>query len=131
MQKLEICEALFRAFATGDEARIRELCHSDVRVQQNNNPPVDLDTIIGFSKAVNAIVTDFRYEEARRSETAEGFLEEHHVRGTLPDGSSLDLNVCVVADLRDGRISDLREYLDMSAATGLVAAMTDRAQSGS
>lgn len=123
MQKLKICEALFKAFAEGDEARVRELCHSDIRVQQNNNPPVDLETILGFSRAVTAVVDGFRYEEAKRSETASGFVEEHHVRGTLPDGSALDLNVCVVADVRDGKIIDLREYLDLSAAEGLIRAM--------
>jgi ketosteroid isomerase-like protein len=123
MDKLALCESLFEAFARGDQVRIRQLCHPDIRVQQNNNPPVDLDTILGFSRAVNAVVSGFRYEEAKRSETTTGFVEEHYVRGTLPDGSALDLAVCVVADVEDGRIVDLREYLDMSAAAGLLAAL--------
>lgn len=54
---------------------------------------------------------------------ATGFVEEHKVRGTLTDGSKLDLAVCVLADVRDGKICDLREYLDTSAASGLLEAL--------
>lgn len=56
--------------------------------------------------------------------TTVGFVEEHSVRGLLPDGSKLDMAVCVVADVRDGRVCDLREYLDVSAASGLIAALS-------
>ncbi len=123
MTSTEICKALFAAFEAGDETRVRELLAPDVRVQQNNNPPMDLDTLLGFARAVLAVVSDFRYEDAVRSATATGFVEEHRVRGVLPDGSPLDLAVCVVADLRDGRVVDLREYLDTGAAAGLIAAL--------
>ena len=51
-------------------------------------------------------------------------VEEHRVCGTLPDGSNLDLAACVVADVRDGRICALREYMDTAAAAGLVAALS-------
>ncbi len=124
MTNLEICEALFEAFPAGDEARIRELCHPDMQAHQNSNPPFDLDTVVNLSRAVNAVVQDFRYDEARRSATADGFVEEHYVRGTLPDGSALDLAVCVVAEVRDGQIRVLREYLDTAAAAGLIAALS-------
>lgn len=123
MNKTETCKALFEAFATGDETRVRALCTPDLRARQNNNPPMDLDTLLGFSQSVLRVVDNFRYEDARRSATATGFVEEHNVRGTLPDGSTLDLAVCVVADVRDGKVCDLREYLDVAAAAGLVTAL--------
>jgi len=100
------------------------LCTSDLQARQNNNPPMDLDTLLDFSRAMLRVVRDFRYEDTRRSNTATGFVEEHRVRGVLPDGSKLDLAVCVVADVRDGKVCDLREYLDVSAASGLIAALS-------
>lgn len=124
MDNTDICKALFEAFATGDEDRVRSLCAPGMQAWQNNNPPMDLDTLLGFSNAVLEVVKDFRYEEARRSETATGFVEEHRVRGTLPDHSKLDLAVCVVADVRDGKIYSLREYLDTAAAAGLIGALS-------
>jgi len=124
MNNTEICKALFEAFTDGDEVRIRSLCAPDLQARQNGNPPMDLEMLLQFSRSVQDVVTDFRYEEAKRSATATGFVEEHSVRGVLPDGSHLDLAVCVVADVRDGRVIDLREYLDGAAAAGLAAALS-------
>ncbi|WP_197042151.1 hypothetical protein [Sandarakinorhabdus oryzae] len=58
-----------------------------------------------------------------RAATATGFVEEHAVRGTLADGARLDLAVWVVADVRNGRVTQAREYLDMAAAAPLIAAL--------
>ena len=124
MENTELCKALFAAFEKGDEERIRDLCTPDMQAQQNNNPPMDIDSLLDFSRAVLRVVKDFRYENPKRSDTATGFVEEHSVRGTLPDGSSLDLAVCVVADVKDGKVCDLREYLDVSAASGLIDALS-------
>ena len=122
MNNTEICKALFAAFTDGDEERVRSLCAPDLQAEQNGRP-MDLETLLQFSRAVQAVVTDFRYEDAKRSATDTGFVEEHSVRGVLPDGSTLDLAVCVVADVRDGKVCNLREYLDGAAAAGLAAAL--------
>ena len=123
MNNTELCEALFDAFSGGDEERIRALYTRDMRARQNNDPPMNLEALLAFSRSVVRLDDNCRYEDAKRSETAEGLVEEHSVRGTLPDGSTLDLAVCVVADGRDGKIVDLRKYLDVSAASGLIAAL--------
>ena len=125
MNNTEICEALFNAFASGDEEAVRALCTPDMQARQNNNPPFDLDSLLAFSLSVGRVVDNFRYENAKRSQTDTGFVEEHSVRGVLPDGSDLDLAVCVVADVRDGKVCELREYLDGSAAPGLTAALAE------
>lgn len=124
MDNTELCKALFGAFENGDEERIRALCASNMQTRQNNNPPMDLDSLLEFSRAVLRAVDDFRYEDAKRSNTATGFVEEHSVRGVLPDGSNLDLAVCVVADVHNGKVCHLREYLDVSAASGLIDALS-------
>ena len=124
MDNTEICEALFDAFEKGDGERVRALCALDMQARQNKNPPMDLDSLLEFSKAVLRVVKDFRYENAKRSNTATGFIEEHSVRGVLPDGSDLDIAVCVVAEVRNGKVCYLREYLDLSAASGLIKALS-------
>ncbi len=123
MDNAEIAKALFAAFAAQDDAAVRALCAPGLRARQNNGVPMNLDTLLGFSKAVHSVVKDFRYEDAVRSATAAGFVEEHVLRGALPDGATIDLALCVVADIRDGTITDLREYFDTAAAAGLVAAL--------
>jgi ketosteroid isomerase-like protein len=120
MNNAEIAKALFAAFENGDADGVRGLCAADLRARQNGGPPMDLEALLAFSASVHRVVDGFHYADAVRSETATGFVEEHQVRGTLPDGSDLDLAVCVVADVRNGKVSDLREYLDTAAVAGLM-----------
>ena len=123
MEHTELARALFAALAEGDANTVRDLCTKDMRASQNHGPPMTVDSLLAFTQAVHRVVDDFRYENARRSATETGFVEEHSVRGTLPDGSELKLAACVVADVVDGRISSLREYVDGAAAAGLLKAL--------
>lgn len=123
MDNAEIAKQLFAALAGQDEAAVRHLCAPDMCVRQNNGRPMSLETLLRFNAAVGRVVTDFRYEDAVRSATATGFVEEHAVRGTLPDGKALELAVCVVDSVKDGRVTDVREYVDSAASAGLAAAL--------
>ena len=120
MDNQQIAADLFSAFETGDMDTVRQLCAPQFRARQNLNNEFDVETLIQFSQAVSAIVKDFRYEDIIRSATDSGFVEEHTVRGTLPNGSQLTLVACVVADIENGKITRLREYVDTAAAAGLI-----------
>ena len=124
MDNVELAEALFAAFTRGDENAVRGLCTPDLQAIQNYGLPMSIDSLLKFSMAVHRIVDNFRYEEVIRTATTDGFVEEHSVRGTLPDGSELKLAACVVAKVKQGKISQLREYLDGSAAVGLIRALS-------
>ncbi len=123
MTNADIARQLFAALAGQDEAAVRAVCSPDLEVRQNNGPPMSLDSLLKFNRMVGKAVTGFRYEDAVRSATDTGFVEEHAVRGTLPDGKPLELAVCVVADVKDGKVTFVREYVDSAASAGLVAAL--------
>ena len=123
MDNQQIAEKLFTAFETGDMDTVRDICAPGFRARQNLKNEFDVETLIQFSKAVSAIVSDFRYEDVNRYATESGFVEEHIVRGTLPNGGQLTLAACVVADVEHGKIVHLREYVDTEAAAGLSAAL--------
>lgn len=129
MDNVRIAQALFAALAGQDEPAVRRLCSPTLRVRQNNGPALDLETLLGFNRAVGRVVQGFRYCDTVCSATPSGFVEEHAVRGSLPDGTCLDLTVCVVADIAGGLVTEVREYFDSAAATGLIAAM-EAARSG-
>ncbi|MSR12726.1 MAG: nuclear transport factor 2 family protein [Gammaproteobacteria bacterium] len=124
MENTELAEQLFRAFESGDADTVRSLCKADMTAIQNLNPPMDLETLLEFSSAVNKVVPDLHYADVKRSATETGFVEEHSVLGTLPNGSELRLAACVVAEISEGKIRSLREYLDTSAAEGLLKALS-------
>ena len=123
MRNIELSEALFDAFSSGDEEAARALVDQELTAVQNYGPPMKLDELLAFSTAVNQVVKGFRYEDAIRTETETGFIEEHRVCGELPDGNQLNLAACVVGTVEDGKIIALREYVDTGAAIGLLKAL--------
>ena len=118
-----IAEALFGAFVIGDDETVRALCAPDVRVVQNHAPPMNLDELLAFSASVRRIVPDYHYAEVVQMATTSGFIEEHSVRGTLPGGEELRLAACVIGEVQDGQIIELREYVDSVAAWRLGKAL--------
>lgn len=123
MSSISVARTFFDAIQAGDLATARGLCADGFKLTQNGGTPMDADALIAFTRAVLAKVPDFRYEECVRTETTTGFVEEHRVRGTMPDGTPLDLAACVIADVVDGRVTSAREYLDGLAAAPLAKAL--------
>lgn len=118
-----IARALFDAFQVGDIETARSLCHEGFEGSQNGGPAMNRDGLLGFVAAVKARVPDFRYEDIVCEATPDGFVEEHTVRGTLPDGGQINLRLCVVASVEDGKVRHVREYLDSAGAVGLAKAL--------
>lgn len=123
MTNTDIAAAFFSALAAEDEQALRAICSYDVKPQQNGGPPLTLDTLLGFAKAVHSVVADFRYAEVVRSETSSGFVQEHVIRGALPNGKEVALAVCVVGDVQNGKITSVREYFDSASAADVLGAM--------
>lgn len=118
-----VARALFNAFENNDQAAASALLADTFWGAQNGGPSMDRAILLGFVASVNAVVPDFRYEDIVCEATAHGFVEEHTVKGTLPDGTSLDLRLCLVATVKDGKVENLREYLDRAGAAGLAKAL--------
>ena len=121
MSRVKLAAALFWAFVEGDDETVQHLCAPDLQAIQNGGAPMNLATLLMFSAAVRSVVKDFRYENPIRSETADGFVEEHDVCGTLPDGTELRFSACVVATVSESKITQLREYFDSAAVASLAA----------
>ncbi|MFT4823479.1 MAG: ketosteroid isomerase-like protein [Halioglobus sp.] len=124
MKNTDLAIALFEAIAKGDAEGIRSCCTADFEGRQNGGVAMNISQLSDFALAVHQIVDGLRYEDIVRSETSTGFVEEHSVRGTLPDGSSMELTVCVVAEVLDFKVRAIREYYDVSPAAGLVNALS-------
>lgn len=123
MTQVEIAAALFAALARNDAPAVRSLCAPDMQVRQNDGPPMSLGALLRFNDKVQNVAQGFGYHEAIRSATETGFVEEHAVRGVLPGGKAFSFTVCVVAEVADGKVTAVREYVDTAAAADLIAAL--------
>lgn len=109
-----LANRFFAAIEAGDEATIVSMYHPDVRVWHVRD---EADTDIEQSRELIRLffkrVPDRRLELIRRHTFEGGFVQEHVVHGTLPDGSTLRLPVCFLCHVgADGRIRRIAEYFD-------------------
>ena len=54
----------------------------------------------------------------------DGFVQQHVLRATLPNGATWELPACVIVRVRDGQIVRLDEYLDSAHVARLTEALT-------
>ena len=118
---LRVADRLFAAIPKGDLETVRDLYAPDARIWHNHDgivqdPAANLQ-VLGW---VVRNIRDLRYEEVRRQATPSGFVQQHVLRGTAPNGVALELPACIVCTVVDGRITRLDEYLD-SAQLGALA----------
>ena len=120
---LDLARQFFLASAAGDADAMESLCADNIAVRQNGGEALGIKALLRFAAAVKAAAPDFRYENPVRYDTGDGFVEEHDVRGTAPDGTPFKVAVCVVATVANGKISTMNEYLDTAAARPLMDAL--------
>jgi ketosteroid isomerase-like protein len=60
-------------------------------------------------------VRDLHYEQIRVLTTPVGYVQQHVLHATAPDGTKVVVPACLVVEVRDGRIARLDEYLDARA----------------
>ena len=52
--------------------------------------------------------------------TPSGYVQQHVLHATAPDGSKVESPACLVVEVREGRIRRLDEYLDSAAIAPLL-----------
>ena len=119
-QVLQIAERLFASIESGDLAAVDDLYADDIVVWANHDGRASdkarslrvLDWLCGR-------LGDRHYEVRRRIVIPGGFLQEHVLHGRAPDGTEIAMPACIVADVADGRVTRLNEYLDPAGIAAL------------
>jgi ketosteroid isomerase-like protein len=109
-----VAETLFRAFERNDTDAILGCCEPDARFFQNGKGGATVTELLPGFATMSERIGHHRYSEVRRETFDGGFVEEHRVTSTLPDGSPMDASVCVVGRIGpSGKLVELREYADL------------------
>lgn len=121
---LEAGHRLFHTVEHGDLEDLWKIFGDGAMVWHNTDEKLtDVATTIKNLKAIRASATEFRYVEIKRQPTPTGFVQQHILLLTTPDGRHIrDLCACI-CEVRDGRITRMDAYHD-SAATGSMAHKT-------
>jgi len=119
-ETLALADRMFRAIEQGDLGALRA-CYAPGFVAWTNFDDRETD-IEGSLRTVGWLCTKLaerRYDVRRREIIVGGFLQEHVLRGTAPDGSEIAMPAAIVATVHDGAITRVHEYLDPQGVAAL------------
>lgn len=119
----ELVLRFFAALEAGDIDTVREIYAPDAVIWHNDDlieQPVEdnLKVLQGLHRAVS----DLHYEIVRRVPAPDGMLQQHVLRGRLPDGSDVALHAAMYLQVQDGHITRIEEYLDSAKRSSIRAA---------
>ena len=127
----ELAERFLAAIVAGDFDTVRAIYAPDARIWHNvTGVAQTVDENLRVLRWLVRNVTELRYEEVRRLLTPEGFIQQHVLRATGPDGSAIAIPACLIVTVRDGRIIRLEEYIDSAHVAQLNAARPAKAETG-
>ena len=110
----------FSSLERGDKKGVGTCYAENAKIWHNTDGIVqskaeNLAVLDGFFLAVK----DRRYEKVRLDVFEDGFVQQHRLCGTLPNGEMLDWPACIVCKVENGRITRLDEYFDSAGAPRL------------
>jgi ketosteroid isomerase-like protein len=112
-ETLELADRFFAAISKGDLATVRAIYAPDALIWHNDDQVTQsVEQNLQVLTWVTKNIAGLRYEEIRRHVTPSGFVAQHVLRGTAPNGKALEVAACILCSVKDGRITRLDEYLD-------------------
>ena len=120
--RLEAAERFFGALLAGDLDGLTAVCAPGAVLWINlgEHERALEASLPGFAR-LRSLVPDLCMEAVRRREIAGGFVEQHVLIGTMPDGTALRVAGCFIGSVEEGRITRLEEYVDGTQAGALSA----------
>jgi uncharacterized protein len=119
----ELVAAFFAALEAGDIETLREIYAPDAVIWHNDDlveQPVEEN--LKVLQGLHRVVSGLRYDVTRRVPAPDGVLQQHVLRGTLPNGADVELHAAMYLQVRDGHISRIEEYLDSGKRATIKAA---------
>jgi ketosteroid isomerase-like protein len=119
---LTFAEHFLGAVQSGNIAALRACYAPGAKIWHNtDNVEQTVDENIKILEWYMRTLPDRHYRVLRREPLKDGFLQQHVLEATLPDGSKWKMSACVVVRMENGLITRLDEYLDSGEGKPLKA----------
>ncbi len=119
-QILEFAERFVNAIQTGDVDAVRACYAPDAKLWHNTD---DIEQTVDQNMAVLdwfiKTLPDRYYRVLFRAPLKDGFVQQHILEATLPDGTKWKMFACVIVRIENGLIVRLDEYLDSAQGKAL------------
>lgn len=111
-------ERFFAAIEAGDIDTVRRMYAPDALIWHNDDLiEQNVEDNLKMLKALHRAVSGLRYDVVRRAELPDGVIQQHVLRGALPNGGPVALHAAMYLRVSDGRITRIEEYLDSGQRT--------------
>jgi ketosteroid isomerase-like protein len=117
---LDFAERFVAAIQAGDVPAVRAAYWPDAKIWHNSDGVEQtVDQNVKVLEWFIRALPDRNYRVLRREALPDGFLQQHVLEATLPDGRKWAMDACVVVTMKDGKITRLDEYLDSARSAEL------------
>jgi ketosteroid isomerase-like protein len=119
---IELARRFVSALNQKDEATIRRIYAPDARIWHNFDGKYQtIDENMRGMYWIHKRLSGIDYDVVNLVELPDGYLQEHVLRGKLSSGEDFAMPACVICKVQDGRVTSLREYLDLTHTQPLTA----------
>ena len=119
-QILDLAERFLGAIQAGDIDTVRACYAPDAKLWHNtDNIEQTVDQNLRVLGWFARKLPDRNYRVLRREALKDGFMQQHVLEATLPNGTPWKMSACVVVKMENGLITRLDEYLDSAEAAAL------------
>jgi ketosteroid isomerase-like protein len=116
-------ERFFAALEAGDTDELASIYTPDARIWHNDaSGEQGVEDNLKVLRGLHAVVSGLHYDIARRMPMDGGVVQQHVLRGTLPDGSQVAMPAAMFLYVEGGRVKRIEEYLDSGQAAPIRAA---------
>lgn len=118
---LEVARSLTERLNARDAEGVLRHYADDVAVWRNfDRRTLNKKQVTKVVGMLVSAIEGLHYEDVRVTPTVTGFVQQHVLRGRAPSGEDLSVPACLVAEIRDGLIVRVDEYLDSAAMAPLM-----------
>jgi ketosteroid isomerase-like protein len=119
----EVVVRFFAALEAGDIGTLREIYAPDALIWHNDDLlEQSVEDNLTVLQGLHRAVAGLRYDVIRRAAVSDGVLQQHVLRGTLPNGAEVELHAAMYLQVRGGHITRIEEYLDSGKRASIRAA---------
>lgn len=120
---VDLARRFVAAIQAGDADAVRAFYAPDAKIWHNiDNVEQTVDQNLKSLAWFVRTLPDRTYRVLRIAPLPDGFLQQHVLEATLPNGERWAMDACVVVRVENGKIARLDEYLDSAKTAQLVAA---------
>lgn len=117
-----LAERFIRSVQRGDIEQVESIYAEDAVIWHNYDQVEQTrDQNVRTMKWFTSRLAGMSYEDIRLSVLPDGWVQQHVLRGTAPNGTAIAVHAMLRVWVRDGRITRLDEYLDPAQAAPLSA----------